>query len=282
MKMRSFATLLFFLISLAIFLNDGLASENSDISTSKQSESGVVQPEWLLWGRPRPWGRPAPKWPIPGHGVALPPLPAHKFPPLPWWAHPPPTKGSGSGVSDTEQVDLAEQDDSYYQQEWFFHPYIPGFRRPFPRPFFPRRPFPVREVTSPLLNNPKVASSNLSGCSGDAHAHGAAQLLSGPSLAMVWHCRHYQPTSFHLSLGGPIRHQQQAAAMAFPFPILNKSRLLNKPTTSNKTIVTTSKNGFFIHTYQGFVVHSHALSFLVDPFQVGGPCRHDRPTIEMD
>ncbi|KAF7123316.1 hypothetical protein RHSIM_Rhsim12G0030300 [Rhododendron simsii] len=138
---------------------------------------------------------------------------------------------------------------------------------------------PVRTVTSPLLNNPKVVSSNLSGCFGAAHAHGAARLLSGPSLAMVWHCRHYQPTSFHLSLGGPIRHQQKAAAVAFL--ILNKSILLNKPTASNKTIVTTSKNGFFTHTYQGFVVHSHALSFLVDPSQVGGPCRHDRPT-EMD
>ncbi|KAF7124106.1 hypothetical protein RHSIM_Rhsim12G0030100 [Rhododendron simsii] len=133
----------------------------------------------------------------------------------------------------------------------------------------------MKTMTSPLLNNPKVVSSNLSGCSGDAHAHGAAQLLSGPSLAMVWHCPHYQPTSFHLSLGGPIRHRQKAAAV-------NKSRLLNKPTASNKTIVTTSKNGFFTHTYQGFVVLSHALSFLVDPSQVGGPCRHDRPTIEMD
>ncbi|KAF7116887.1 hypothetical protein RHSIM_RhsimUnG0011800 [Rhododendron simsii] len=143
MKTRSFATLLFFLISLAIFLNDGLAKENNDISTSKQSGNSVIQPE------------------------------------------------------------------------------------------------------------------------------------CGPSLAMVWHCRHYQPTSFHLSLGGPILHRQKAAAM-------NKSRLLNKPTASNKTIVTTSKNGFFTHTYQGFVVHSHALSFLVDPSQVGGPCRHDRPTIEMD
>ncbi|KAF7123208.1 hypothetical protein RHSIM_Rhsim12G0030200 [Rhododendron simsii] len=140
MKTRSFATLLFFLISLAIFLNDGLAKENSDVST-KQSKSGVVQPEWLFWGRP--WGRPAPKWPIPGHGVALPPLPAHKFPPLPWWAHPPPAKGSSNEqVEIAEQADSIEQDDSYYQQEWFFHPYIPGFRRPFPRPFFPRRPFP--------------------------------------------------------------------------------------------------------------------------------------------
>ncbi|KAF7124275.1 hypothetical protein RHSIM_Rhsim12G0030000 [Rhododendron simsii] len=133
---------------------------------------------------------------------------------------------------------------------------------------------PKKTVTSPLLNNPKIASSNLSGCSGDAH--GAARLLGGPSLAMVWHCRHYQPTSFHLFLGGPIRHRQKAAAV-------NKSRiLLNKPTASNKTIVTTSKNGFFTHTYQGFVVHSHALSFLVDPSLVGGPCHHDRPTIEMD
>lgn len=163
MKMRSFATLLFFLISLAIFLNYGLADDTSDSSATTQSESAAVQPEWF-WGRrpfPRgPWGRPIPRWPIPGHGGALPPLPAHKFPPLPWWGHPhppsPSAKGSGSGsdVSDAEQVEIAEQadnieqDDSYNQQAWFFHPYLPGFRRPFPgfrpRPIgFPgRRPFP--------------------------------------------------------------------------------------------------------------------------------------------
>ncbi|KAG5537660.1 hypothetical protein RHGRI_024940 [Rhododendron griersonianum] len=126
MKMKSIATLVFFLISLAIFFNGGLARENSGTSIAKQSDGDVVQPEWFHpWGRPfprGPWGRPHfPRWPIPGHGGALPPLPARKFPPLP-------PKGSGSDVSNTEQVEIAEQaesteqDDDVYQSEWLLHP----------------------------------------------------------------------------------------------------------------------------------------------------------------